>query len=86
MRPLNYAILKYYTGVEKASVNEILEDLKHDYKGHRAFKRKSIIEALMTAESNGLIEEAGADFVNDELTIYYRANQEQKETINNYIK
>ena len=86
MKPLNYAILKYFTTVKEASVNNILEDLK-DYKGLKIFNKKEIVNALLTAEANGLIEETRVDLdKNDELEIFYYANEESKATINSYIK
>lgn len=85
-RPLNYAILKYFTQVEKASVIELLGALRKEYSSYKAFNKKSIVEALMTAESNGLIQECGADIVDGELIVYYLADSGQKQTINNYIK
>ena len=61
MKPLNYAILKYFTTVEEASVNNVMEDLKDDYKSLRTFNKNEIINALLTAEANGLIEETRVD-------------------------
>lgn len=85
-RTLNFAILKYFTNVEEASVIEIEEALRTNYGSYKAFKKNSIVEALMTAESNALIEEVDGRFVNNEFVIYYRATPEQKDTINSYIK
>lgn len=87
MKPLNYAILKYFTKVEEASVNNVMEDLKDDYKSLRTFNKSEIINALLTAEANGLIEETRVDLdKNDDLEIFYRANEESKAAINSYIK
>ena len=87
MKPLNYAILKYFTTVKEASVNDVMEALKDDYKGLKSFNKKEIINALLTAEANGLIEETRVDLdKNDELEIFYHATEESKETINSYIK
>lgn len=83
--PLNYAMLKYFTKVDKASVNDVMDALKQDFSDHKAFKKKSMIESLMTAKENGLIDEAGYELINDELVVYYSASQEQKDTINKYI-
>ena len=71
MKPLNYAILKYFTTVEEASVNNVMEDLKDDYKSLRTFNKNEIINALLTAEANGLIEETRVDLdKNDDLEIF----------------
>lgn len=82
---LNYAILKHFTRVEKASANEIMVALEKDFATHRAFKKDSIIESLMTAKENGLIDEIGYELQGDELVVFYGASEEQKNTINKYI-
>ncbi|MBP1890520.1 DNA-binding PadR family transcriptional regulator [Clostridium moniliforme] len=87
MKPLNYAILKYFTTVKEASADDVMKALEKDYSTFKAFTKKSIINALMTAEANGLIEETAIDLDhNDELVIYYHANEESKATINSFIK
>lgn len=87
MKPLNYAILKYFTKVSKASVDDVMEALKNEYSSFKAFNKKDIKDALLTAEANGLIEEVAADLSDDgELIIYYQASEESKETINSFIK
>ena len=79
-RPLNYAMLKYFTTVD-------MEALKGEYASRRAFTRDEMTSALMTAEKNGLIEESRIDLdSHDDLLVYYRATEEQKQSINSYIK
>ena len=87
MKPLNYAILKYFTKVEKASVEDVIRDLKQDYSTFKAFNREEILNTLLTAEANGLIEEVEADLnEKGELLIYYKASEESRETINYFIE
>jgi len=87
MKPLNYAILKHFTGLREACANDVMEALKGEYSSFKAFNKKGIINALMTAEANGLIEETRFDLdENGELAVYYYANDESKETINSFIK
>lgn len=87
MRPLNYAMLKYFTTVNEASVDDVMTDLAADYSGYTAFKRDKMQEALMTAEKNGLISESRVDLdENGDLRVFYGADAEQRETINSYIK
>lgn len=86
MKPLNYAILKYFTKVEKASADDVMNALKGEYSSFKAFNKKDIADALMTAEANGLIEEIEDDLdENSELVIYYQASEESKKTINSFI-
>lgn len=87
MRPLNYAMLKYFTTVDEASVDDVMDALKGDYADFTAFKRDKMQEALMTAEKNGLIGESRVDLDdNGELRVFYTATPEQRDTINSYIK
>ncbi len=87
MRPLNYAMLKYFTTVDEASVDDVMEGLKADYSTFTAFKRDRMQEALMTAEKNGLISETRVDLDdNGDLRVFYGADAEQRDTINSYIK
>lgn len=86
MRPLNYAILKYYTTVEEASAEDVIEALKEEYGSFKALKRDAVIEALMTAEANGLLEETRFELDDkDVLRVYYRAPEDGAATINKYI-
>ena len=87
MKPLNYAILKYFTKVDEACADDVNEALKPEYGNFKMLKKPSVIEALMTAEQNGLIEESRFDMDdNGELRIFYHAHEEGKATINSYIK
>ena len=86
MKPLNYAILKYFTKVEEACADDVMNALKGDYASFKAFKKPSVISAIMTAEANGLLEETRFEMGSDnELKVYYRAHEEGAATINHYI-
>lgn len=87
MKPLNYAILKYFTKVDEACAEDVIEVLKSQYGNFKALKRDAVISSLMTAEANGLLEETRFEI--DEagnLRVYYHANEEGSATINKYIK
>lgn len=87
MKPLNYAILKHFTKVKEACAEDVIEALKGEYGNFRALNRDDVIEALMTAEANGLLEETRFELDQaGDLRIYYRAHKEGAETINKYIK
>lgn len=86
MNPLNYAILLYFTEVERACADEVIAALAPEYGHFRALRKAAVIEALMTAEKNGLLEEAGCD-LDDKggLRVYYAASPASQATIRKYI-
>ncbi len=87
MKPLNYAILKYFTKVEEACADDVIEALKGQYGSFKALKKNAVITALMTAEANGLIEETRFELdKNNELKVYYHAHEDGAATINKYIR
>ncbi|WP_421900619.1 hypothetical protein [Maridesulfovibrio sp.] len=87
MYPLNYAILKHFTKVDEACAEDVMEALADQYSSFKAFKKPAIINALMTAEANGLLEESRSDLdSNQQLRVFYRAHAEGAATINKYIK
>lgn len=86
MKPLNFALLKHFTDGKEYCRKDVQDALRADYGNFKAFKDKQMDEALMTAKSNGLIEESRLDMVDGKLVIYYRANQDGIDAINSYIK
>ncbi len=87
MQPLNYAILKYFTTINEACADDVIEALKGDYGKFKGLRKHAVIEAIMTAEANGLLEETRFDFdPQRELRVYYHAHKEGVDTINAYIK
>ena len=87
MLPLNYAILKYFTTIDDACADDVINALKDQYGDFRALRKTDVTEALMTAEKNGLLEETRFELTkNGELKVYYRAHEEGRATINKYIK
>ena len=87
MKPLNYAVLKYFTTVKEACADDVMAALKGEYCHFKAFNKQDLVAAIMTAEANGLLEEARFDMdANDELRVYYHAHEEGAATINQYIK
>ncbi|EJO5347087.1 hypothetical protein NRP93_001156 [Clostridium botulinum] len=86
MKPLNYAILKYFTKASEACADDVIEALKGEYGNFKALNKKAVVNALLTAEANGLIEETRFDLdKNNELRVYYHAHEEGAATINKYI-
>ena len=84
--PLNFAILNYFTTVDRASADDVIRALSPDYGRYRGLRRNAVVEALKTAEVNGLIEVAEVTLDDtDALCIYYAANEESRATIRHYI-
>jgi len=87
MKPLNYAILKHFTTVKEACAEDVIEALKGEYGNFKALNRAAVIESIMTAEANGLLEETRFEMGADgNLRVYYHAHAEGAATINSYIK
>lgn len=87
MKPLNYAILKYFTTVKEACAEDVIEALKGEYGNFKALRKDDVVLALMTAEANGLLEETRFKMDNTgNLRVYYHAHEEGAATINKYIK
>lgn len=84
--PLNYAIINYFVQFDEGTVDDVMQILSPNYGKYRSFCRSSIIETLMTAKNNNLLEETRYEL--DEmgrLQIYYRATPNQRNTITFYI-
>ena len=87
MMPLNYAILKLFTDGRTACPEEVIEALKANYASHKALNKKEVLNTLLTAVSNGLLEEASFELdESSEIRIYFRSNAEGIATINSYIR
>ncbi|WP_101696838.1 hypothetical protein [Clostridium minihomine] len=86
MKPLNYAILKHFTKVNEACADDVIQALQGQYGNFKALKKPAVIEAIMTAEANGLLQETRYELdANGELKVYYQAHEEGAATINQYI-
>ena len=87
MMPLNFAILKLFTDGRQASPENVMEALRPEYGSFKALNKEDVLTALMTAESNGLLEESHFELDDSgEVRIYFRANEEAIATINKYIR
>lgn len=86
MMPLNFAILKYFTMHERASVDDVIAALTLSYGKMRGLRKSAVVSTLMTAEKNGLLVEDGVTLdTNEELVVYYRTTEESRRVILHYI-
>ncbi|MDR1067894.1 MAG: hypothetical protein LBL36_01430 [Clostridiales Family XIII bacterium] len=86
MLPLNYAILNRYRVADPADVDMVMSALEPDYGRFRSFRRHLVIESLMTAKENGLLDESDYNVGDDgELHIYYTLTDYGKDILNKYI-
>ena len=87
MMPLNYAILKLFTDGRTACPEDVVEALKADYSSYKALNKNEVLNTLLTAVSNGLLEEASFELdENSEIRIFFRSNAEGIAAINSYIR
>lgn len=87
MRPLNFAILKLFTDGREACAADVIAALKPQYGSFKALNPYDVLNALMTAESNGLLEESRFDMdERGDVRVFFRACAESIATINNYIR
>jgi DNA-binding PadR family transcriptional regulator len=87
MLPLNYAILKFIEEGAEGDATAIMECLRHTYDRFRTFHKKAVIEALMTAEANGLLEETRYELDSGGcLAQYYKATDSGIAMIRKYIR
>ena len=85
-KPLNFAILKYMTTVNEACTEDVLCALKDGFSSFRAFNKSDVLNALLTAEANGLLEESRYDLDDEgQVRMFFRAHAEGAATINRYI-
>ena len=86
MKPLNYAVLKYLTTVPEACADDVINALLHEYGRFKALNEKDVLNALMTAKANGLLEESRFEEAPSVgVRVYFRAHAEGAATISRYI-
>ena len=84
--PLNYAILLYFTEHEEGDADSVIEKLLPEYRRYRAFRRPGVVEALMTAKENGILEEVRAEVWNeDRLRLWYRLTDYGQDLIQRFM-
>lgn len=86
MRALNFAILKYFTSHDEADAKIVMEELKPEYGRFRAFKEPAVVESLMSAKENGLLDESRYTVEGDGLRVFYQANEYGRKMIDGFIK
>jgi len=88
-QPLNYAILLYFTKYEEGDAASVMDELKPEYGSYRAFKKKGVIESLMTSKENGILEEVRSELSGgegaEELRVWYRLTDYGKELIDRFL-
>lgn len=86
MKPLNYAILLHFTKVKEACADDVINALKKDYGNYKGLGKAAVIESIMTAEANGLVEESRFDLDDKgEVRVYYHATEESAAIITKLI-
>lgn len=87
MKPLCYAELLYFEDGKDHCVNDVMRDLKDQYGKFRMFNAKAIHECMMTAQTNGILDESGADLDEDDnLRIYWKINDYGRKLMDRFLK
>lgn len=82
MMSLDFAILKYLTTVNEASVQDVTNALKVEYDSFKNLRERTVIMTLMTAEAFGAVERTRFQLdANGEIKVYYRTNKEDDEAL-----
>lgn len=87
MLPLNYAILRYFTTVGEASVDDVMKALQSEYGSFSTFKKAPLLNAIMVSEKNAILEESRFELdENNEIRVYFRVTESGTAMIKDYIK
>lgn len=87
MRPLYYSMMLLFKDGSELCVNDVIEKLKPEYSSFKMLKPSAVREGLMTAQTNGLLDETRFDLdENGELRVYWKVNDYGKQMISSYIK
>jgi DNA-binding PadR family transcriptional regulator len=85
-QPLNYAILLYFTNHAEGDADEVMTALASEYSSYRTFKKPAVIEALMTAKENGILDESRVELDGDgELKVWYQLADEGAKLIKRFL-
>jgi DNA-binding PadR family transcriptional regulator len=86
MLPLNYAILELFKSGDEYDTEAVMGKLQGDYGSFRSFSAPAVLESLMSAEKNELLEESRFDLdTQGNLHVYYRATDYGQSMIERYI-
>ena len=89
-QPLNYAILLYFTTHTEGDADSVMTELAPEYGSYRMFKRASVIESLMTAKENGILEDVRAELGDrdgdaDRLRVCYQLTEYGEDLIKRFL-
>jgi drug/metabolite transporter (DMT)-like permease len=85
--PLNYAVLRLFANGLELDTQAVMDTLAGAYSSCRAFNPKSVLESLMSAEKNGLLEESRFEADGQGgLKAYYRSTEYGRDMIGRYIR
>ena len=86
MLPLNYAILELFKAKNEYDETAVMRELKAKYHCFRSFNSAAILESLMSAEKNELLQESRFELDEQgKLHVYYQSTDYGREMIKRYI-
>ncbi len=84
--PLRFRLLHFFSTVEKANVDQMMEGLRAEYGKESQFKRSKFKDHALSMVANGVIDEAELGITEDgELDVYYCINDEGRKLLQNYL-
>jgi len=70
--PLRFRILHYMAGRERTTLADLLRDLADEYRGEGQFRKKILLDHLLSLKFTGLIDELDMEMTGDgELLVTY---------------
>lgn len=84
--PLRFRLLHFFSTVEKANVDQMMEVLRAEYGTESQFKRSKFKDHALSMMANGVIDEAELGITEDgELDVYYCISEEGRRLLKNYL-
>jgi len=78
--------LLYFTKHDEGDADSVIEALGPVYGHYRAFKRPAVVEAIMTAKENEILEEVRTELTEgDILSVWYRLSEYGKELVQCFL-
>ena len=84
--PLRFRLLHFFSTVEKANVDQMMDGLRAEYGTESQFTKDKFKNHALSMVANGVIDEAEHGLTKDgELDVYYCINDEGRKLLKSYL-